>query len=121
MKGKLQSKAFIATIIATSLATILLLLWISVNQASAQFERTVSEPQPLSYSGYFFNNVFNEIKGIVGPTTLLLEENNTNFKIVISDSLPKNFNASMQSYRTYLESNVSALLHANVSLNTSNI
>ena len=124
MKQKIQTanKGFISTIIAVSLAIILIVLWLALRQAAINFERNVTEAQPISFAGYYFDNVFEEVRGIIGPAALSIEENNTTFRVLVSDTMSKaNFSNTLNTYKNYLETNFSSRIHANVSLNTSNI
>ncbi|MBS3067221.1 hypothetical protein J4450_00845 [Candidatus Micrarchaeota archaeon] len=117
-----MKNGFITSIITVSFLAILILLWLSLHKAAINFESSITEPQPLSFVGYFFDNVFEETRRIIGPSTLLFEESNTTFRIVIGDSMAKaNFTTSLANYRAYVETNFSSKLHANASFNTTNI
>lgn len=121
MYGKIK-KGFISTIIAISLAAILIMLWSSLHQAAIRFEDSITGPRPISYIGYLFDDTFEEIQGIIGPAVLLLEESNATFRIAISDSMPKqNFSAALSAYRDYMETTLAPRMHANLSFNLSNI
>ncbi len=118
----MKLNGFITSIITISFLAILILLWLSLHKAAIDFESNITEPQPLSFVGYFFDNVFEETRRVIGPSTLLLEESNATFRIVVGDSMAKtNFTASLTNYRTYVETNLSSRLHANASFNTTNI
>ncbi len=124
MKQKIQTtnKGFVSTIIAISLAIILIALWLALRQSAINFERNVTEVQPISFAGYYFDGIFEEVRGIIGPAALSIEEDNATFRVLISDTMPKaNFSNTLAIYKNYLETNFSSRIHANVSLNTSNI
>ena len=117
-----MQKGFIASIIAMSLVAILVLLWIQLQVAALEFESTITSSQPIIYPRYYFDNVFNDVRSIAGPSTLSLVETNTSFSIVIGEKLPKaNFTGQLDTYKNFLEATFSATAHANFSANFSNL
>jgi len=116
-----NKQAFIASIIAVSLSLLLLTIWVILNTSSLIFEKNLSDIQPITFSSFIFDDVGSELESIVGPA-FTLEETNVSVKISISDKLPKqNFTGLLSNYKTYLETNFSNNIHANLSANFSNL
>jgi hypothetical protein len=118
MKDK---KGFIISIIAVSLVLLLIMFVIIMHNTYLSSERAVKEPQPLVYSRFFFNDVFMDVKKIVGPNIEMDKQNNS-IVIIISDTLPKsNFLHDLDEYKAFLENNFSSDINANISVDFSTI
>lgn len=116
-----MNKAFIASLISIMFAGLVLTLWANVQQSALLFERTIVDAVPLAYTGYLFENVFEEVS-VITESPVSIEANNVSFIISLSDALPQtNFTSSLDTYESFLENNFSSRIHANISANFSNL
>ncbi len=113
--------AFVSSLTAIVFITLMVLLWNIVQQSAIAFEETITDVLPIASSGYIFENVFEEVNKIMGPS-IAIDSNNVSFIFSFSQRIPvSNISANMSVYQNFLALNYSSRLHANLSGNFSNI
>ncbi len=116
-----EKKGFVLSLAAGALVILLILLITLLHNSYLNSERAIKNAQPIQYSAFFFNNVFADVKEIVGPGTTITKSNGT-IIITITDSLPKSdFIDDLKSYKSFLENSFSVDIHANITANFSAI
>lgn len=121
LKKNKRNKGFINSIVAGSLVILLIVFITMLHNSYLSSERGIRDAQPIIYSKFFFDDVFNEVNEIVGPDIRINQSNNT-IILAISDSLPKlNFTGQLEHYGNFIENEMAGDLHTNISVNFSMI
>jgi hypothetical protein len=116
-----HKKGFIFSVIAISFMLLLMFLAIAMSNEYWETERVVAKPQPLSYAKATLENIGKQFVDVVLPNALVSSDNES-MTIWISDSAPRpGIAGKLNSLKTFVEDDLADSLHADISVNTTNV
>lgn len=114
-------RGFVITILSLSFMVLLVILAMSLRNATLATERSLTEPLPLLYAASLLDDIGCEFNAIVGPS-MRFNQTNSSTMLTITDTLHSyNHSADIIAYGYFLEGEVAERTASSISANFSNL